>query len=1293
MKKPVYKILIVLTTTVSSTLFFALFAFSYWTTTTESGLHWLLSLAQQHTKGELIIENPTGNLVDSINFSRLQYRDTSVELLATNLNTRLNLPALLAKTIQLTEIKADEVSLTLVKPGNDDKQTEPLQLDLPFTLQLNDGSINALHIRATPSSPQLFTNIHWQALQLKTRLSLQKLHVENEFGTITTSGSMNLNAPQKINLDSSWQLNAIKEFAQSQGNAKITGSINSPRIQIETKLPFKSTLTADIENLLTSPNWRADFTSPEITLNTLYRPLDTNLTGLHVKSTGNLTAFNIIANGTLRDNTWGGWAFKLDADTTPNDVVINALTLNANQGQAQVNASAKLLSPLTSITQDTGFTLNAHWNALQWPLLGDAKLQTRQGQLGAQGTLDAYSTSIKGDLLTGGQLFEQLDIIATGNLQQLSVSQLNGQYINGTWQGNGTVSWHDGIKWQANLTTQNADLSVINNRYPSQLNSRINTAGKYSDEGLETHHKFTALKGIFLGYPLQGKGDVNYTNNRLQLHGVELKSKDAALTASLSIDELTDKADNQINASWTLAAKNLAQWIPNAKGEMRSQGSIKGLLQSPIINASVTANNINYDEKYRIAALKANINTDLTGKEHSRIDISAEKLQWGESSLDSVNVKGDGKPQQHQLTMAVIGAKGQQFSTSATGQWNQQQWRLLLNEGKVNNTQLGQWQQEKPSTLQISDKQLALTDYCFSSEASAISVSTTRAKNTANATHQQNIANEHACIAIKSDFQQWNGSLAINGLLLSRTAPLLPPQIIKLTGTLAGTSQVSYSPNQPLVVNALWHSDGGEVEYNVENDVTQKSPFSNLSAKLSSDGKKLKLAGNLRIDDAGTVAFNATMPEALALQSPLLQQPVSANVNVNLSNLDIISIFLPEVRATQGSWNSDILFEGTLSAPVLIGNSRLVANNVSLPRWGVHFDTIETNTQSTKDLPLRIEGRATSKSGFITFRGEAMNPNGKTLFSKLNIDGKDFTAVNLPEARIDISPKLQIITENENIQLEGELLIDKADIQILASQPTITPSTDVIIIDETTEKPVSPAIALSANVRIKLGDKVRLHGYGFDGKLKGELVIVEKPNDLTRATGELQIIDGKYEAFGQELIITKGKLLYASATVDNPNVAIRAIRKTSNNVVAGVIVSGEAQSPKIDLFSDPAMDDADILAYIVLGYPIKQASADDGSVLSRAAGSLGLAGGEKLAKEIAENFGIDEVRIESSNTTQEASLVLGKYLSPKLYVQYAIGIGQTVNAMQLQYQLSDKWLIKGESSETQGADILYTIEK
>ena len=87
-------------------------------------------------------------------------------------------------------------------------------------------------------------------------------------------------------------------------------------------------------------------------------------------------------------------------------------------------------------------------------------------------------------------------------------------------------------------------------------------------------------------------------------------------------------------------------------------------------------------------------------------------------------------------------------------------------------------------------------------------------------------------------------------------------------------------------------------------------------------------------------------------------------------------------------------------------------------------------------------------------------------------------------------------------------------------------------------------------------------------------------------------------------------------------------------------------------------------------------------------------GGNLLAKKIAARFGLEEARIESTGGLKEASVVVGKYLSPRLYVTYGLGLFEPVSTFKIRYLLSREWSLQAEQSGTAtGADILYSIER
>jgi translocation and assembly module TamB len=240
-----------------------------------------------------------------------------------------------------------------------------------------------------------------------------------------------------------------------------------------------------------------------------------------------------------------------------------------------------------------------------------------------------------------------------------------------------------------------------------------------------------------------------------------------------------------------------------------------------------------------------------------------------------------------------------------------------------------------------------------------------------------------------------------------------------------------------------------------------------------------------------------------------------------------------------------------------------------------------------------------------------------------------------------------------------------------------------------------PPTAVQARVRIVLGDDIDIKALGLAGKPKGSLLALEQPGKPPTAIGEIQINEGTFKAYGQDLTIERGRLIFAGGPLDNPGIDLRAYRKCDDGTTAGIEATGRLKAPQVTLWSDPAMTETEALAYLLLGHPLSQATPQEGSLLANAATSLELKGGNLIAKRLASRFGLESATIESKGGLDQAALVLGKYLSPRLYVSYGIGLFQSINTFRIRYIINKNFTLQADSGQTTqgtGADILYTKE-
>jgi translocation and assembly module TamB len=87
-------------------------------------------------------------------------------------------------------------------------------------------------------------------------------------------------------------------------------------------------------------------------------------------------------------------------------------------------------------------------------------------------------------------------------------------------------------------------------------------------------------------------------------------------------------------------------------------------------------------------------------------------------------------------------------------------------------------------------------------------------------------------------------------------------------------------------------------------------------------------------------------------------------------------------------------------------------------------------------------------------------------------------------------------------------------------------------------------------------------------------------------------------------------------------------------------------------------------------------------------------GGAVLLQQLSSQVGIEDVGVQSDRyNTNDTSLVLGKYLSPRLYVSYGVSLTEQLQVLKLRYSLGDHWTVKTEVGQARGADLEFSIDR
>jgi translocation and assembly module TamB len=316
----------------------------------------------------------------------------------------------------------------------------------------------------------------------------------------------------------------------------------------------------------------------------------------------------------------------------------------------------------------------------------------------------------------------------------------------------------------------------------------------------------------------------------------------------------------------------------------------------------------------------------------------------------------------------------------------------------------------------------------------------------------------------------------------------------------------------------------------------------------------------------------------------------------------------------------------------------------------------------------------------------------------MQLEGENLLVADTPEYRVLASPDLTLASDADGYVVTGQVLIPSALIAPKDLSTSVSTSDDERVIgreeeEEAQDRGPSTLQRVRSSILVTLGDDVRVDSYGLKARLAGEVTVKTKPDDVARGTGAINVVEGEYKAFGVYVKITRGVLSYQNAPLTQPTLDLVATREVPDaNVTVSVNVRGQLDNPFVTLSSDPAMSNNEALSYLLTGRSLNTLQSNEAANVKRAAETLAVSGGGLLLGGLGSRLGLDAVSVESTGN-DDTSVVLGKFLSPKLFVSYGISIAEAINTVKLRYTLNPRWSLKAEAGLEQSADIEYRIER
>lgn len=501
-------------------------------------------------------------------------------------------------------------------------------------------------------------------------------------------------------------------------------------------------------------------------------------------------------------------------------------------------------------------------------------------------------------------------------------------------------------------------------------------------------------------------------------------------------------------------------------------------------------------------------------------------------------------------------------------------------------------------------------------------------------------------------------------------------------------------------------------------------------------GHELKAHGDLTLDANKKIKASLELPDIDRKNANFATQKMQGSLHFDMDSLAFLNGLDPEITQINGQLEAELSLKGLIIKPdikgkVLIKNASATLKSPQMTLKPIEF-TLKTHEKKWEasasllhnDKELKIQGN-----------GE-FYPNFK---GSISLTGTELPILNSPEYYITATPKLNVEIKDKTIALSGNILIPKAHIKPQNVTDTVSLSEDVVFVKEEKIPKATPLpltkYHINTQIMLEMGSEVEVAVKGLKGFLTGTVRFNKSEDKPLIANGELHIRDGIYKAYGQDMTITEGQLLFKDEDVDNPEIRLRAVRQLHNatNTVAasnrlldfrsdkiqtlnlnnkttlGIEVKGRLHANKVTLFSIPAnLSQADILSLLLLGKPASQASSSEGGaqLLMAAVSSFNKEGGSQgpeLLSQLKQSLGID-FNVEENPLAQNdgkkknknTDLVIGKALSKRLYLSYNMGLSQQDNnKATLKYLLNQFFSLQvnANTSGASGIDLLFTHQK
>mgnify|MGYP000586730345 CR=1 FL=1 len=1208
---------------------------------TEAGLKYLASSSSQYVP-QLKLQNPSGSLLGETQFSLISWQQEGVSIEISQAKWNLSPLCLVSLNLCAQQISADTVT---VNSHSENTNNEPVvlpEISLPFEIFVAKTRINTLQI-----------NHNNQPVFIADKLQLKRF---------LWAGSTLSFSAFKATL---WE-ETINETLSAKGS-----------IKLKDNYPIKLELDA---NLRAIPDLSAYIqTTPS------QKPAGKKTNSQPQKPTDNLV--HAIISGSLQ---------QLHAEVTL-------------QGQAAIKGTVDF-QPL-----DSQLPFSAALNLQQalHIIVDKEQLLLNTTQLHVNGNSDSLSANATGQLALPfaiGTATTQLKISTDYSSLTLEHAELLSEY--GSVNVSGQLYFDQRQQSELAISAKNIDPVFIDPFYQGSLNADANITITQLLSKPSINVMLTQLNGEIFDQQLTSSGSIALSPSQ------QLQFQQWVLTNNGNSVKINGHFPND-TVRWSARIDELKLYLPQASGKLTAKGSLYGSLAKPSLKATINAHDLAHSD-FQAKTITSNININQLGWEPSSIkaNVHSATLTGIEGNIEGkLIVKAQQQTDSRMMTKASLWQFSEHLTASIELALQQDDnWNSSLHcNATVNLSDTSTTSQckkilaginqklltDEPREPKESKKPKEQDNAATATENPAINWSEWRNDQPLNFTWQAAekklqldrfcLTNQPASICLEQNFV-WQAGQTSGAQLTGKQLPLawamaFTPSNYTLSGDWGFTATLSDKPEASSAEpNKNWQLKGtirtnhADIVVNIKDASPLEVAIEKMAIDFSADQQGANSSFSLASDKFGNMRGKLNY----------LNKKIQGELVLHEVDLHPFQYLFPRLKLLAGKVSSDINFE-------LINDSIALLGQLSLTEFATQSRGLPVDI-SNGNIELNFLQQQANLTGQINIGEGNADLTGTATWAasdwkaKLALHTSTIRIEPLPDSYLNVNSDLTLTASPGLLKINGEVLIPKARIEVKKLPENAVGVSDDTVIDGQTLS--TNSLQVSTQIKTELGDDVKFRGFGLETNLTGGLIIKQRPGQILTGNGVVNLIDGRFRAYGQDLSIEEGRMVF-SGPLTNPELLVTAIRThTDGNVRVGVLTTGPAQNPVITLFSSPTMQEQKILYYLLTGKsPDSNGTIDQSQLAQQTAIALALAQSNDRASDIATNFGIEDFQMTTDMGKDSEEAQFSGYITPDIYLRYGVSLFDQMSSITARYKLTPDVYVEIYDSASSAIDIFWSIVK